>query len=138
MIKISGRKSNKIKKNLEKKGVNIRIKIIGGFAMLALLIIISRLAYLQFVRGDYYKQKAYSQQTKSQIISPSRGTIYDVNGEILASSVMVDTVSFSPGKVKYGNGKVVEEDVLARLIIIRLSSVMRSICILPKHLFSPG
>ena len=113
MIKISGRKSNKIKKNLEKKGVNIRIKIIGGFAMLALLIIISRLAYLQFVRGDYYKQKAYSQQTKNESINPSRGTIYDSNGEVLAQSISVDSVYLNPGKVVYSYGAEVPNNIVA-------------------------
>jgi cell division protein FtsI/penicillin-binding protein 2 len=93
VIKISGRKSNKIKKNLEKKSVNTRIKVVGGVAMLALLIIISRLAYLQFIRGDYYKQKAYSQQTKNESINPSRGTIYDSNGELVNGGNALTTKS---------------------------------------------
>ena len=93
MRKISGRKSNKIKKNLERKGVNTRIKLVGAVAILAMLIIITRLAYLQFVKDDYYKQKAYSQQTKNESINPSRGTIYDSNGEVLAQSIPVDSVT---------------------------------------------
>ena len=78
------------------------------------LIVLIHLTYIMFVKGEEYKIAAYSQQTKSQIISPSRGTIYDTNGEILASSVMVDTISFNPDGVKYGNGKTVEEDILAK------------------------
>lgn len=83
-----------------------------AFSLLFLIVLI-HLTYIIFTKGEEYKTAAYSQQTKSQIISPSRGTIYDANGEILASSVMVDTVSFNPGEVKYGNGKEVEEDILA-------------------------
>lgn len=55
-----------------------------------------RLGYLQFVKGKEYSQKAYSQQMKNKIISPRRGTIYDRNGEALAVSVSVDTVSINP------------------------------------------
>ena len=59
------------------------------------------ISYIIFIKGNDYKKAAYAQQTKSQIISSSRGTIYDKNGEVLAVSVSVDTVSINPDKVKY-------------------------------------
>ena len=34
-------------------------------------------------------------------------------GEVLARSVSVDTVSFNPGKIKYSNGKKVENEKVA-------------------------
>ena len=78
----------------------------AGIAItIGFLIVIVNLSYVIFVKGTDYKQAAYAQQTKSQIISSSRGTIFDRNGEILAISVSVDTVSFNPGKIKYSNGK---------------------------------
>ena len=88
--------------------------ILAIFFVILFLGVIVKLSHTVFVKGDIYKAAAYSQQTKSQIISPSRGTIYDANGEVLASSVMVDTVSFKPGGIKYSNGKEVEEDVIAK------------------------
>ena len=88
--------------------------ILAIFFVILFLCVIVKLSHTVFVKGDIYKAAAYSQQTKSQIISPSRGTIYDANGEVLASSVMVDTVSFKPGGIKYSNGKEVEEDVIAK------------------------
>lgn len=72
-----------------------------------------RVAYIQFVKGEEYGQAAYNQQMKNKIISPKRGTIYDANGEVLAHSVSVDTISLNPGKVCYRNKKVVPSDVLA-------------------------
>lgn len=98
----------------EKNKFKIRLKNVLKVFFVAFAVVIGHLTYIIFVKGDIYKTAAHNQQTKSQIISPSRGIIYDTNGEILASSVMVDTVSFSPGKVKYENGKTVEEDVLAQ------------------------
>lgn len=60
-----------------------------------------RMFYWQVVRADELSQKAYSQQTKNSIISPKRGTIYDRNNVVLASSVKVETVSVTPKNVKY-------------------------------------
>ncbi len=87
----------------------------AGIAItIGFLIVIVNLSYVIFVKGTDYKQAAYAQQTKSQIISSSRGTIFDRNGEILAISVSVDTVSFNPGKIKYSNGKKVEDELIAQ------------------------
>lgn len=87
---------------------------IGTIITLGFVAVIGNLTYVIFAKGNEYRQNAYAQQTKSQIISPSRGTIYDANGEILAVSVEVDTVSFNPGKIKYSNGKKVEDEVIAK------------------------
>lgn len=66
------------------------------FMLLILLLLIIRLFYLQFINGSNLKELAYTQQTLSTTITPKRGTIYDCNGKILATSVPVDTVSISP------------------------------------------
>ena len=72
-----------------------------------------RISYIQFVKGAEYSAAAYKQQMKNKIINPKRGTIYDSNGEVLAHSVSVDTISLNPGKVCYRNKKVVPSDILA-------------------------
>ncbi len=54
--------------------------IIVKWIFLALLVaLVLRLAYLQFVQGDFLRSKASAQQTSIQTIKPERGTIYDVN-----------------------------------------------------------
>ena len=87
--------------------------VIGAIITIGFLVVMVNLSIIVFVKGNAYKQAAYAQQTKSQIISSNRGTIYDANGEILAVSVTVDTVSINPGKVKYENGTEVDPEVLA-------------------------
>lgn len=92
---------------------NIKLIFIGVCATLCFLIVVGHLAILQFVQGKELSEKAYNQQVKNKIISPSRGTIYDSKGEILAQSIAVDTISVNPGKIKYLNNKNVPNDVVA-------------------------
>lgn len=116
MVEKIASKKNKSKSKLkkEKKQAANMMKIIGVVITVAFVAVIANLSYIIFVKGNGYKKAAYAQQTKSQIISSNRGTIYDVNGEPLAVSVSVDTVSINPDKVKYGNGKEVDKELLAK------------------------
>lgn len=77
------------------------------------LIVIASLSKIIFWHGKEYSENAYNQQMKNKIISPKRGMIYDVNGNVLAKSVGVKTISINPGKVCYGSGKNVEDDLIA-------------------------
>ncbi|MBE7058663.1 MAG: PASTA domain-containing protein [Ruminococcaceae bacterium] len=57
-------------------------------AVMALLaVLLFRFAYFQFIKGDYYTKKAYTQQNSWRTISAKRGTITDRNGNVLAISV---------------------------------------------------
>ena len=88
--------------------------LVGVIATLLFVGVTGKLAYVQFVKGEEYSQEAYNNQVKDKIISPNRGTIYDVNGEVLAQSISVDTISLNPGKVKYSNNKLVENETIAQ------------------------
>lgn len=71
------------------------------FIIFALLII--RILWIQFVSGSSLKENAYRQQTLNRIISPKRGSIYDSNGKVLATSASVDTVTINPSLIKKEN-----------------------------------
>ena len=58
---------------------------------------------MQFVQGADLKEQAYNQQTTDQIISTSRGTIYDSTGKTLAISTPTDTVTINPKKIVGSN-----------------------------------
>ena len=64
-----------------------------------ILFLILRIGYLQFIKGNTLKEKAYNQQVINQIISPKRGNIYDSTGKALAISAQVDTVTINPHKI---------------------------------------
>lgn len=90
----------------------LRICMSVGFVLLILLII--RIAFLQFVQGASLKEEAVKKQLASKTITPSRGTIYDSTGtKALAISAKVDTVTINPSQVKYSNGDEVNKEILA-------------------------
>lgn len=65
--------------------------------LLGLLILLFRIAYIQFIQGGELKLKAYQQQTSDRSVNPQRGTIYDATGQkILAISSTVETVTVNP------------------------------------------
>ncbi len=76
-----------------------KLKTIFLVTIIIFVLLVSRLAVIQFVDGSYLKEKAYSQQTINQIISPKRGNIYDSTGKVLASSASVDTITINPTKI---------------------------------------
>ena len=110
------RKNKKVNKQsnaaAERKGMDCRLKVTAIIAMAGLVIVSGSLARIVFFHGAEYSKAAYNQQVKNKIISPNRGTIFDTNGEILAMSVSVSTVSINPGTVVYSNKKKVPDDVL--------------------------
>lgn len=114
MIKKTNSKSKKNKKKLDNLSINIRMILAGIIATAGFIAVCAHLAVIQFVDGKVLSEKAYNQQMLNKIISPNRGTIYDAKGEILAQSIPVDTISLNPGKIKYSNNKLVEDEVVAK------------------------
>ncbi len=91
---------NKNKKLTERPLNSKRLRTLTITFFLILVLILSRLFWIQFVMAGELKEKAYRQQTSNILISPKRGTIYDTNGKILATSAQVDTVSINPTKIE--------------------------------------
>lgn len=69
-----------------------------------LLLLITRIGWLQFVQGNDLKSEAYAQQVLNRSINPERGTIFDSSGEaILAVSSTVETVTINPLNIAVEN-----------------------------------
>ena len=104
------RKSNKRKKsnvNTTRPVPTRRIAFFSLFLCAIILLLLGRIAWLQFIDGNRLKELASRQQTLNDVISPKRGTIYDANGKALAISAAVDTVSINPTKIKNENKETV-------------------------------
>ena len=80
------------------RGRTMLIMLLLGVASFTVLF--WKLYDLQINRHDELKAEAVIQQTDSMVISASRGTIYDKNGEIMAISYSTETVLLDPGGVQ--------------------------------------
>ncbi|MCK5811455.1 MAG: PASTA domain-containing protein [Clostridiales bacterium] len=97
----------KIKLYKERKRLLV---IIVVFALCAILLL-ARIFYIQFIKGEEYQKLAYQQQTRNQKLTPARGAIYDRYGNDLAISIYVNTISISPTAMRANELSV---DLLAR------------------------
>lgn len=78
-----------------------RFRLMVAMAIIAIIfsVLIGRLAYIQVVKGDYYKEMAINQQVKSIELPAKRGTINDRNGMKLAFSVATYDVYVRPENI---------------------------------------
>lgn len=67
---------------LQRRLVLLRIGLLLVVALLAL-----RLWHLQIREGPYYRDLSENNRTRSVILEPARGLIYDRNGVLLANNV---------------------------------------------------
>ncbi len=73
------------------------LMLIMGIGMFFLLFF--KLYNLQITRHEELQAKAVSQQTRSSVVTASRGAIYDASGNILAISSTADTIFLSPKEI---------------------------------------
>ena len=91
-----------LNRNFNSKNLIYTSKLRNTFVVIVLVfvLLLGRIAYLQFIDGNHLKELAYQQQTINQILSPKRGNIYDSTGKALAISAQVDTITINPTKIK--------------------------------------
>ena len=59
----------------------------------------SRIFYIQFIIGNELQKKAYENQYSDKYINPRRGSIYDRNGEELATSANINKIAVNPQQI---------------------------------------
>ena len=98
MANLQKRKSEAARKaNQVIRSRTVLIMLLFGVATFAVLLI--KLYNLQIVRHEKLQEQAVAQQTRSTVVSASRGTIYDKNGNVLAVSATAETVFISPREI---------------------------------------
>lgn len=80
--------------------VKKRIKAMMAFFLVGVLVLILRLAWIQFAKGNEYKKMAAEQQTRDSVITAKRGTIYDRNMKVLAQSATAERVTINPQAIE--------------------------------------
>ena len=94
---------------------------------LLILILLGRLEFIQFIRGEELSSMAYIQQTLDRNINPKRGTIYDATGKnILAVSSTVETVTVNPGNINQKDKEKVAKE-LSELFNLNYDTVLKKV-----------
>lgn len=89
--------ASRVASNLPDSSARKRLLVVGLFiVLLGFGMVIRNLYDIQITKGDFYQQRAISQQLRTTPITANRGAIYDRNGNTLAVSATVWTVLFSP------------------------------------------
>lgn len=86
----------------EKNNLSAKKRMMLGLVLylLVCIVLVCRLAYLQFIGASQLQEKAENQQRSAREVGARRGTIYDSSGEtVLAVSSTVYTVTVNPMKI---------------------------------------
>jgi len=78
---------------------NRTVLLMAVFGVLTFVVLFFKLYDLQINRHEEMREKAVSQQTRSAVVTASRGTIYDRGGLAMAISATAETVNISPKEI---------------------------------------
>lgn len=89
-----------VQKENTEKNIHQREMHLVSFLIFLFILLSIRLFYLQIIRHNYYKEQAFQQHWKKQILPARRGCIYDRNGNVLALSIPAFSCHANPKLVK--------------------------------------
>jgi cell division protein FtsI (penicillin-binding protein 3) len=76
------------------KSILTRLYVVAGFLFLFAGVVLFKLASIQMVHGDKYRDLALKRTEKMFTIAPNRGNLYSDDGSLLATSVSRYTIRF--------------------------------------------
>lgn len=94
--------------------------------VVAFFVLAFKLYQIQIQQHDYYEGKAVEQQTRDSTVAAARGTIYDVNGRVLAMSASVETVYIAPNETMiYKEDKELIAENLSEILSVDKESILK-------------
>lgn len=101
---------------MNKAMIRKRIKIMMSLFLVGVMVLVTKLGWIQFVKGDYYSKLAAEQQTRDSVITAKRGSIYDRNMKVLAQSASAERVTINPNQIeKLKNGEKIVDALVSIL-----------------------
>ncbi len=110
-----------------KRKVKTRIFFLMLAFCFAFVVLAGRVAWWQVIRGAELKKAATQQQTRDNIITSKRGTIYDRNNKELAVSASVEMVTVSPNEIKKAGAQELVASQLAQILSLEYEDVYKKI-----------
>ncbi|GGD71064.1 PASTA domain-containing penicillin-binding protein [Paenibacillus nasutitermitis] len=98
------------------KRIKLRTLLVGGFITLFFVVLVGRIYWVQVVNADYWADKARDVWSKSEKLIPTRGTISDRDGNVLAMDVLAYNLSVNP--------KVIHDLKLEDQIVSKLHTIL--------------
>ena len=86
-----------------------RMVVVTAAILLAFLVLVLRLFYLQVIRYDDLNEQAENNRTAIVPIVPNRGVIMDRNGVVLATNYSAYTLEITPSKVVVPLDELIEQ-----------------------------
>jgi len=86
-----------------------RVVVVSAFILLAFLLLVLRLFYLQIIRYEDLNEQAENNRTAIVPIVPNRGVIMDRNGIVLATNYSAYTLEITPAKVVMPLEEVIDQ-----------------------------
>src|SRR5512133_2076750 len=87
----------------------MRVLVASIVVVVALLLLVSRLVYLQVVRHEDLSEQAENNRTSIVPVVPNRGLILDRNGIVLATNYSAYTLEIMPSRLSASLDKTIEE-----------------------------
>ena len=104
-----------------------RIGLIFLLASVILLVIVSRLVWVQFVIGEELRQKAFTARFRNVEIKAKRGIIYDAKGKPLAISVSTESFYAIPAQIRKSQNAEEIATKIAQIIGVEQANVLELI-----------
>ena len=80
--------------------INKRLLVLYVFIMVLFCVLVGRLFYMQVIKGGDYTARSESNIYRTITLPARRGTIYDCNGNVLASSEPYMSIQVYPNEVE--------------------------------------
>lgn len=116
-------------RNMSTSNLFVRKRTVKLFLFLAavLFLLLGRIGYIQFVRGDELQKKALDNRLREVPVESKRGAIFDRNNNSLAESVSADSVgAFPPQIKKAGNAEKVARE-LSKILGMKEADIYKKI-----------
>ena len=85
--------------NRNRLKLNFLFLTIFTFLLFGSFLFIQKIYSLQFIESDYFQDQALSYRERVEILEAKRGTIYDKNFNVLASSIQSYNVAIKPSEI---------------------------------------
>ena len=111
------------------KGPNQRLRQRTAILIIIILVLgfgaaLGRLSFLTLVQGSELQEKAVGQQLKDTTIPAKRGSIFDVNGKVLAESASVWQVVMAPINFKTDEQREAVAKGLSEILELQYENVL--------------